>query len=210
MICPNCGESLPDTATMCHTCKIVFATGKPMEETASKPSEKYSNYYGERPYSRVQNSFLKYADAVERANSLFHTGMSIGMLGGAIGVLALFFPFYSFLNIVTVTLIEEELKYYGLLILLIIALGVVYASRIKKGKGSGLVLTGFFIIGVDVCVFLLKYFEIQEKLNSKGGGNVVAPAAGFYTLLLSGLLFMTSGIIAKTAYKKMYYQNYME
>ena len=209
MICPNCGESLPDTATMCHTCKIVFATGKPMEETLPKSSASYSNYYGERPYSRVQDNLLKYADAMERANALYHTGMSIGMLGGAIGVLALFFPFYSLMMIAKVTLIEEELKYFGLLILLFIALGVLYASRIKKGKGTGLVLSGFSIIAVDVCVFLFKYFEIQEKLNISGG-NFISPAAGFYTLVLSGFLFMTSGIIAKSAFKKMYYQNYMD
>lgn len=209
MICPNCGESLPDTATMCHTCKIVFATGKPMEETLPKSSASYSNYYGERPYSRVQDNLLKYADAMERANALYHTGMSIGMLGGAIGVLALFFPFYSLMMIAKVTLIEEELKYFGLLILLFIALGVLYASRIKKGKGTGLVLSGFSIIAVDVCVFLFKYFEIQEKLNITGG-NFISPAAGFYTLVLSGFLFMTSGIIAKSAFKKMYYQNYMD
>ncbi len=209
MICPNCGESLPDTATMCHTCKIVFATGKPMEEAEPRSFASNSNYYGKQPYSRVQDNFLKYAEAMDRANSLFHTGMSIGMLGGAIGVLALFFPFYSFALIATVTLIEEELKYFGLLILLFIALGVLYASRIKKGKGTGLVLVGFSIIAVDVCVFLFKYFEIQEKLNITGG-NVISPAAGFYTLLLSGFLFMTSGIIAKSAYKKMYYQNYMD
>ena len=209
MICPNCGESLPDTATMCHTCKIVFATGKPMEETLPKSSASYSNYYGERSYSRVQDNLLKYADAMDRANKIYHTGMSIGMLGGAIGVLALFFPFYSLMMIAKVTLIEEELKYFGLLILLFIALGVLYASRIKKGKGTGLVLSGFSIIAVDVCVFLFKYFEIQEKLNITGG-NFISPAAGFYTLVLSGFLFMTSGIIAKSAFKKMYYQNYMD
>ncbi|MBR5348833.1 MAG: hypothetical protein IK125_06330, partial [Lachnospiraceae bacterium] len=62
----------------------------------------------------------------------------------------------------------------------------------------------------DVCVFLFKYFEIQERLNLSGSGNIVTPAAGFYTLLLSGFLFMASGIIAKSAYKKMYYQSYID
>ena len=209
MICPNCGESLPDTATMCHTCKIVFATGKLMEEAGPKSFASNSNYYGERSYSRVQDNFLKYADAMDRANKLYHTGMLIGLLGGAIGVLALFFPFYSLMKIATVTLIEEVLKYFGLLIILFIALGVLYASRIKNGKGAGLVLAGFFVIGVDVCVYLFKYFEIQEKLGINGG-NFITPAAGFYTLLLSGFLFMTSGVIAKSALKKMYYQNYMD
>lgn len=175
MICPNCGAQLPDTATMCHVCKVYF---------------KYesSTYYGnqvasiEQPRNLVSNR--------DDDKTLYYFGMIIGILSGCLILLSAFMPFLtSSAYIIKQSVSLSELSNYYAIEVGVLFVGLILDSLFQHGKSN---------IAVGVIIFLFaiyRYNQYLELVNESDMAGTVHLGAGFYMILISGIFAVISGVL---------------
>ena len=59
MVCPNCGAPLPDTVSMCYSCRMVF---KPKTQQIQKPTQSKPMSYSTK--HNIQSNISKYSSII--------------------------------------------------------------------------------------------------------------------------------------------------
>ena len=194
MVCPNCGAPLPDTVTMCYSCRTRFNKPNPVNDKS------------------VQSILIEAIEDEKRF--MVNVIAVVGLIGVLLEVFATFAPIYkiytnydSFTESISDTKTIAIWYWLDVVILLIFSIpGIKYKKNIG---GIKLFFGGCGIIGTfRLAVYLRDWFHEQSFKGIIGTVNF-SFQAGMYLLFVSFLFTLISGIMlviygydTKSAYKK--------
>lgn len=214
MVCPNCGAQLPDTATMCYSCRMKFNKSlpaterhtnelKPTENIPKEPEPKYLDSIEAEIRSHVVGVDDKGRTIVklwDDRQSYFIISCIAGIIGCCLILFAEFLPFISvtaFNERESLSLLQAES--YGVIIDGIILM--IYSLPMRKYiKSDGIVK---LILGAwGVLLFIYNAINAQIKVNDyikeSGLSNYKSYIEfryeiGFFMLIFGYILIFISG-----------------
>lgn len=179
MVCPNCGAQLPDTATMCYSCRVYFN------------HENHVYYENKSDYIEQTGASLPNQ---QEDKTLYYAGMIMGVIAGILILVSAFVPYISFSESKqSITLNELSVVYTIEVIVLFI--GLVFASALQHGKSN--IVVGIIIIGLAI----YRYVQYLKVLHETGITSGVHLDIGHPMIIISGVLALVSGILL--IYNKM-------
>ena len=198
MICPNCGEELPDTARMCHICRKRFLRDGEKKTSGDGGKGRILDFNAENSGNTVIYR-VAFAPS-EQVKKMRLMAAILGMVGACLCVIAVFLPYFSMSLLGTTSSVSlfndfniDWLAFVGA------AFGVLLITLLDK-KNKGIVMTA---LGLGVTAFnIVESFVNLDNLKKSAYGDLVVRGAGFYMMLTGGILILISGIIFRTAYNK--------
>lgn len=167
MICPNCGANLPNTVSMCHSCRMVF---KPLPQMCFQPQMSQPQF----------QSFSAY----------YVSGLILGIAAGLLLLVSPFLPYYtlSFMRLSESYTLNDIVNYY-IIEAIILCLGLIIDSIVKHGFSN----IGVGIIILIICIVRYKNFikvVTEQNLKSFAKLNI-----GYYFIAFSAILAIISGVL---------------
>lgn len=195
MKCWKCGNEIAQGHSNCPICGANLGNEIEIQQQIVMPDYSSGLAEGSRGFTDSKKSELD--DNGARKKSMFCA--SVGILLCIIGTFLPFFRIRILWATRTLSLMEGNLQDDGIIIIGAMVIGALFIFLgSKKSRGIRHICLGAFAINIT----MFDYLTNKNNLAEHDVDHLVTTGAGFYVLLLGGILIFISGLLLMILKKK--------